>query len=1507
MNKIIDQQFEVLEVLGEGLSGQVFKVKRGEEIWALKALKQGPKSSEAERWVEAFKFEFSLLKDISHPNVVQIGDFGWDAELNTLYFTEELISGIPLDEYLKTVDMRTAINLFEQCLAGLDAIHKAQALHGDIKPSNIFAYKENGQHHIKILDLGIAHPKFHLTAGTPAYFCPEKILKEPVDERADLYSLAVTFYECLTGTNPFRQGQTQATLRAHTTIIPADAGSLNPQIPPYFNRILMNLMEKNPADRPRYAQTVLHELQFEQDNKSSLERRPAISEKWVGRDKAIIAVADWVSSLKSFSILIISGQRGLGKERFLKEIRYEWELAELKIRSLNHLSEDDTIQKAFYLCSQITDNQKELPEIISRLQKDALGLVVTATPEKTLILQKEAQHLKIPCKIVEMTPLTREDVKHLVSLSTHDENPPQEFIDALFKETKGHPGQTVHILKALSEENKLLNANGQWNLAPFRESGHQIQLFLDSTDVLDDLLLNPQSKKPEKRIPLLLQKAEQTLRKGRTENLSPLFKEVEELMKELPQGQNRLTLRIEYLEKIAWLNIRRGNLDKAKRSIEAAKALENESPSSQKVTLLRLLNFEAYIANQEGETDKAIQIFEKTHKEWKENLKPEEKEKVVNNDIGVAYMNQGKFDEAIEIFSEYLSFYEKNPHLNYFDYRCRYNMAECFLKKEEYSQAIKHYRGASLGARKDKQWSILLRCYNGLGNAYNLLKNSHSSIGNYQRALDLAMYLEDYSAASAVAQNIGVIHNEMGDIVAAKENLNLSLRLLKKIKEPTPHTRYLKARAILELGEIERQHKNYDKANELINEAARMAMGEKGLKDFTFWVLHAKALLALDTGRVEDFTKMYPDLLHHAKTETQKRNVEFLKKRSPIDPTRPRTNSPQQKEYSSDSETAPIVYDTLSDSNTQLRKSPQRALNALLEITQYLNTEHNMDALMSLILKYALNLSGAESGLILLLQEDQSFKVAASQNIEIDEDLSQISQHVAQRVVASGHPIRSDNAMEDNSLMDYQSVMVLGLKSIFCVPIRSQQKILGVLYLTHRFRISLFDDATEAILQAFTDQAGIALENARLLTQVQKQKNLLEERLNQAEEKIESYEVMIRQGTSLQERKFPKIIAQSQSMEKVFSLISRIGPTELSVLVTGESGTGKELVASAIHENSPRAEGPFIAINCGAIPANLLESELFGYVKGAFTGANKDKKGLLEEANGGTVFLDELGELSMELQVKCLRAIQEREIRRVGDSKSIPIDVRFIGATLKNLEEEIRHKNFREDLFYRLAEIKIFLPPLRDRREDIPLLIQHFIATESKKMGLKKPPRVSKELMELFINYDWPGNVRELSNRIRVGLALSDGKIINDDSLPEEDKMKMESPVRPTEKVIQFPKKELAHGRTILDLVKNHMKWIEIENLIMAKALAHHGDDVIQTAKSLKIGQATLYNRVRSHHLKDEDSPYIHHPLDYNPHKTLKDYKKETFSLALKFHQNKPYKAAKALDVSPGTYYKWID
>ncbi|MBM4387590.1 MAG: sigma-54-dependent Fis family transcriptional regulator [Deltaproteobacteria bacterium] len=336
--------------------------------------------------------------------------------------------------------------------------------------------------------------------------------------------------------------------------------------------------------------------------------------------------------------------------------------------------------------------------------------------------------------------------------------------------------------------------------------------------------------------------------------------------------------------------------------------------------------------------------------------------------------------------------------------------------------------------------------------------------------------------------------------------------------------------------------------------------------------------------------------------------------------------------------------------------------------------------------------------------------------------------------------------------------------------------------------------------------------------------------------KVEERERLRRENLALKnivkkEFGFENIIARSAVMNRLFETIRKIADYKTTVLLIGESGTGKELIAKAIHYNSSRSDNPFVVVNCGAIPENLLESELFGYVKGAFTDAFTSKKGLFEAAHGGTIFLDEIGELPLALQVKLLRVLQEGEIRRIGDTKPLSVDVRVIAATARDISQMVNEGKFREDLFYRLNVIQINVPPLRDRLEDIPILVEHFLRKTNEKLGIDKIKTVSPEVMKIFYSYGWGGNVRELENVIERAIVLADGEVITPELISDR------VTAGDSGKVVYVDEDEIS-------LKKRHKK-LEIE--MIRKALERTRGNRSAAARLLEISHRKLLYKIKEY------------------------------------------------------------
>jgi Nif-specific regulatory protein len=422
-----------------------------------------------------------------------------------------------------------------------------------------------------------------------------------------------------------------------------------------------------------------------------------------------------------------------------------------------------------------------------------------------------------------------------------------------------------------------------------------------------------------------------------------------------------------------------------------------------------------------------------------------------------------------------------------------------------------------------------------------------------------------------------------------------------------------------------------------------------------------------------------------------------------------------------------------------------RDLSALMKVSTTINSIRGLDDLLERLIELLFEVIPAERGAILLTTEG-TFETSLVFGLDRAQGKNQavnVSRTIVQQVLRDGVALLANDGAAKSSLAT-DSLALTRAHSVMCVPLLIFDRKLGVLYLDTTSPRDQFNRDHLQLVAAIAGISAVAIENARQFQWLETENERLLSDVN-----IEH-----------------NMIGESAAMQRVYHFISKVAPTDATVLISGESGTGKELAARAIHRNSKRAQKPFVAVNCAALNESLLESELFGHEKGSFTGALSQKKGRLEIADKGTIFLDEIGELTPPLQVKLLRVLQEREFERVGGTVTIKVDLRLIAATNKNLEEAIEAGQFREDLYYRLNVVSLEMPALRDRREDIMLLANYFANKYSAKCN-RKLKGFSAEARNFLIAYDWPGNVRELENAIERSVVLGTTDLILPEDLPE--------------------------------------------------------------------------------------------------------------------------------------------
>jgi Nif-specific regulatory protein len=485
-----------------------------------------------------------------------------------------------------------------------------------------------------------------------------------------------------------------------------------------------------------------------------------------------------------------------------------------------------------------------------------------------------------------------------------------------------------------------------------------------------------------------------------------------------------------------------------------------------------------------------------------------------------------------------------------------------------------------------------------------------------------------------------------------------------------------------------------------------------------------------------------------------------------------------------------------------------RSLETLLNIGYVIASLRGLEALQRKLLQLILEAIPAQRGAVLLAGKGpEEFASVFHWNPGAPERPMQVSRLVVERIMRKGVALLSNDVLQDPALLS-ETILKGQVHSLLAVPLIALEKTLGVLYLDSLDPQTSFEEHHLQLLTAIARIAAAALDNALRVEQLEHENHSLKAQIDIQHD----------------------MVGNSPRMRQVFDFISKAAPSNSTVLVRGESGTGKELVARALHRHSARAAKPFVAINCAALTESLLESELFGHEKGAFTGAVVQKKGKLEEATGGSVFLDEVGELAPAMQAKLLRVLQEREFERVGGLRTIKADVRLIAATNRDLEEAIQNGTFRRDLYYRLNVVSVVLPPLRERREDITPLANYLVCKHARN-AVRQVLGIAEEARVYLMNYDWPGNVRELENAIERAVVLGSTDLILPDDLPEN--------------VVETDVGEAPSSGGFHTLVR------EAKKQIVLKTLAQVDGNYVQAAKLLCLHPSNLHRLIRTLNLKD--------------------------------------------------------
>ena len=862
-----------------------------------------------------------------------------------------------------------------------------------------------------------------------------------------------------------------------------------------------------------------------------------------------------------------------------------------------------------------------------------------------------------------------------------------------------------------------------------------------------------------------------------------------------------------------------------------------------------------------GQEEAALALLTQAERAARALEQPEALARVLNS-LGIAHQRRGRLDRAARAYEESLALFRRIGDLR-LAASCALNLGTLAHRQSRYEEALSHYRAAAaLGQRCPLGATTIWA----LANEANLLL-LFGDVRAAEERLALATRLcEEQEGGRSLSGHILLYRADARRLGGSPEEARALLaRALRRFEPTDCPGREAAALLGFELDLLQGAADDAAAGCEqllarmapdapdrhavcLIGGRAAMAQAQPDLERAAGLLEQARALAAGASGGDERAWEIEAALAELGRARGDSAQQQQHARRSAEAVARLRERVPPQFRASFDArlDLKRAAVDRVLEATEG--RVQEFGLARLLAINEELNQGLPLERLLELILDSAIELTSAERGFI-LLRRGGHLRLAAARNADCEplrRGAAKYSRSIARQVIGDGRAAVLTDAQEDRDFAGRQSISDLRLRAVLCAPLRARGETRGALYLDNRFTPGLFDERTVALAAAFAVQACIAMENARLFDESARQRDELAEAkaaveaLNRrlaaqvARQSQQLSEITVRLAHQEEElvRRYnaASMIGRSKPMLELFASIDWVADADVPVVIHGESGTGKELAARAIHQASPRGAEPFVALNCGALPANLLESELFGYVRGAFTGAVRDRAGLFEAAGGGTLLLDEIGDMDLEMQVKLLRVLQERTFRRLGDQDERRSRCRVLAASHRDLARLVTEGRFREDLYYRLNVVQLEVPPLRRRREDIPLLTEHFLAQEQQRRAVSPPA------LRALIDHDWPGNVRQLHNELQRA-ALLGGEVIALADLSDELRQSGEpGPDGAAAKEAHDQGEEPG----LREALRQH------ERRLIERALRRSGANVTAAAATLGLHRVALHRRMRA-------------------------------------------------------------
>jgi transcriptional regulator with GAF, ATPase, and Fis domain len=1434
--------------LGQGGGGEVWAVRDRitDRTLAFKVLAKDA-SDEAAVALVREATALSGLEGLGVPRVMAFGSL----EDGRRYLVRELVEGRSLEEVLEqSGDSKNWLVPLAHAADQLTALHRAGLLHGDVKPANVIVEPAGRG---TLVDLGLAEPWKEggavVRGLTPKFAAPELFDGKPLGVRAEVYSLGATLDEGLA-----RRGH-----------------ELSESERSALAKVATRATERDPAKRYPSADELASALRHAAKIPRPLFPEPA----WpvVGLDAIAANVLSAARGIPQSGALAIDAPSGAGRTTLVRRIAWTLAVEGKRVITIDAPSRIDGREvlelelgqtpslKTLWLVVDDAAAQSEGLKALVRRASDEGARVIGIAPVEALrpMAKGNVGHASVP-------PLAKKDAIDLVKRALPSLS--DSLAENVVERAEARPGRLRAVVRALT---------GRTVVGP---------------EDLDAALAAQSSREETPKTPEdALALAEQMVATGRLRDAGRIltgWKEPAEL--EIPFAIARAKVIAGHdarkaLETLAPLRDRARTSEHARpfavtaaraaiRSGQYAQAIDwarGVTDASDVVTVEALSAIgvaEAFLGNDSDATQTVLRAVDVAR-----DIRDRRAEGLALGSLAVVHQRAARMAEAKSAYEGSLAAAEEARDAATAA-AGRLNLAGLARNDGDLQTALAHFEATvDLGNRAGGLLAVQQARFN--------LANLDLFLGRHARAsaaIDALEREHDELSQASKAQLLGLraeLAARSGDLRAAVRLYEESAKAWDAQRRPVDAAEsrlesiFLRARAkdgdalalALELGKVEALLQGagtseYDALAKLARgtvdalagreDDARKAfdesivLAEKGAQRERAWqALEARAELHRVQGH---------GTLARRDIESAMAILEEIAAKLPRDLREVFWDEPARRKLrqANDARTAgpPIPLASMRQStitvNSTSEAAPPDRLARVLEITRELARERDLPRLLAKVTDHAIALLGGERGFVVLRSDEGDLETHAARDRAGDDPHAKFSRSVAERVLATGEPVVTTSARDDERLAHAVSVHQLMIQSVACVPVRGAPPLgttIGALYVETRLRPGVKFEQELPTLLAFADQAAIAIENARLLGDLEKKsaelevaKDKLAEALGRKTEQLTLTRQSLKQVRAELRSHFgyAGLVGTSGSMRKVYALIDRVKDTDVPVLITGESGTGKEVVARAIHQSGPRGKKNFLGVNCGAIPANLLESELFGHVRGAFTGADRDRRGLFREAEGGTLLLDEIGEMPLKMQPAMLRTLQEKTVRPVGSAKEEPTDVRVIAATNRDLEQMVKDGTFREDLFYRLHVVEVRIPPLRERSDDIPALIDHFMGIFAARHKRERKT-VDKNAQRRLCEYHWPGNVRQLEHVLLNAWLMGEGRELGADDFQLPDSQGTPQP--------RSDHRSRPH--------KNEEEFRESERDRILKALTACNWNRVAAAKMSGIPRRTFYRRLK--------------------------------------------------------------